>query len=396
MLFTSADEALFAQEVVAATLAGALHAHGSQKAFAQRVGVTPVFISNIIKRRRMPSLRMARRLAPFLPLSTTEQAAWLEHVERYWQARRNARSLVRAAAARDIEVLVQELTACRLSTFTSDPDTVRRQWTRAIYLGEAIQPYLCKHSHALLYLHFADVMFEAYSILGQHVKALDIARRKQAAADLIASDLQAFGLHRSDHKRAEFERSLINAHRFEVVVAGELGLFRHAYQLSLHIEAHPLYQRHVDFFAPLLTWDRLEVMEALPRIGFREAQRIAHRAWEHCERRTDELQPLCHMLLGRAYASFSVSRGKLREAHATLERYARALDDIPCCGALHKTLFLRTQARLSLAQGNWDEWQDAISRATALAQQANLLNELTAIQREVEHAVSKHRPTPPF
>ncbi|MCS7061458.1 MAG: helix-turn-helix transcriptional regulator, partial [Anaerolineae bacterium] len=141
-LFTPADEAELAQEIVAKTLAGALHAHGSQKTLAQRAGITPVFVNNIIKRKRMPSPAMARRIAPLLPLPGTEQAAWLDHVERYWTARRQVAHAACAAVNQDAAAVVRELVACRLATFTSDPLAVRRNWERAIQLVEDIEPHL--------------------------------------------------------------------------------------------------------------------------------------------------------------------------------------------------------------------------------------------------------------
>ena len=79
-LFTRADEAQLAQDTVATVLAGALHAHGSQKVFAQRADVSPVFINYIINGKRMPSARMAARLATLLPLSAGDQSAWLHQV----------------------------------------------------------------------------------------------------------------------------------------------------------------------------------------------------------------------------------------------------------------------------------------------------------------------------
>lgn len=378
-LFTLADEAELAQEIVATTLAGALHAHGGQKSFAQRASLSTVFVNNIIKRKRMPSPPTARRLAPLLPLSHAEQTAWLDHIDRYWAARRQTASAACAAVTKDASALVHDLVACRVATFTPDPLAVRRNWERALRVGEAIEPHLRDRSHAPLYLHFSDVMFEAYSVLGRHVQALGIARRKRLVTDLMASAPHTFGLHAC---REKFEESTVNALRMEVVAAGELGLHREAYRLSLFTEAHPLYQRHAGFWAPLLIWDRLKVMEQMPRVGIREARHVTHAAWRSCDRRTDELQALCHMLLGRAYAGFCLSRGNAEEARTTLSRYAPALDQIPICGALHKTLFLRTWARLLRATGEWDEWRATIDEATALAQRAGLTNELAAIQRE--------------
>lgn len=378
-LFTPADEAELAQEIVATTLAGALHAHGSQKTLAQRAGITPVFVNNIIKRKRMPSPTMARRIAPLLPLPGAEQAAWLDHVERYWTARRQAAYAACAAVQQDAAAVVRELVACRLATFTGDPLAVRRNWARAIQLGEAIEPHLRRREHASLYLDFSDVMVEAYSMLGRHVEALGIARRKQHVVNLMEALPHALGL-RTCHKK--FEEDKVNARRMQVVAMNELGLYREAYELSLAIEADPFYARNANFWAPLLTWDRLKAMERLPRVGVHEARRMVHAAWHGCDRRTDEWQPLCHMLLGRAYANFCISRGNLKEARAALSCYLPTLDQIAHCGVLHKTLFLRTWARMLRAQGEWDTWRATVSEAVALAQQAGLANEVAAIRRE--------------
>ncbi|MCS6846655.1 MAG: hypothetical protein RMN52_02945, partial [Anaerolineae bacterium] len=263
--------------------------------------------------------------------------------------------------------------------FTSDPLAVRRNWARAIQLGEAIEPHLRAATHAPLYLDFSDVMVEAYSMMGRHVEALDIAQRKQRVVELMEASPHALSLRAC---REKFEEDKVNARRMQIVAMNELGLYREAYKLSLEIEADPFYARNASYWAPLLVWDRLKAMERLPRAGMREARRMVHAAWHGCDRRTDEWQPLCHMLLGRAYANFCISRGNLKEARATLSRYAPTLDQIPHCGVLHKTLFLRTWARMLRAQGEWDEWRATVGEALTLAQQAGLANEVAAIRRE--------------
>jgi plasmid maintenance system antidote protein VapI len=83
MLLTSAGKAEVAQEVVAAAFAGALRTHGGQKDFARAAGVAPVFVNHVVRHKRMLSVRMARRLAPLLPLSRQDQISWLGHVELY-------------------------------------------------------------------------------------------------------------------------------------------------------------------------------------------------------------------------------------------------------------------------------------------------------------------------
>ncbi len=407
-LFTLADQAQLAQEVISTALAGALHTHGSQKAFAQRAGITPVFVNNIIKGKRMPSLAMARRLAPLLPLCGAEQAAWLEQVERYWQARRGVKTGIEARVKDDAAAVVRDLVNLRLSTFTTDPHAVRRGWSLAVHIGEAVAPYLCAREHASLYLEYCDVMFEAYSMLHRHVDALSIAKRKQLVTLMVDDSPGQFKLH---FGRDEFDMHKVNALRLEMVALNELGMCKQAYDVSLAIEADPACRRKADFWKSVLVWDRLNAMEHLLRASLREARRITYEAWRVCERLADSWQPLGHMLVARSYANVCLSRGNWREARAVLSRYLPTLDRLPHCGVFHKVLFLRAWARTLRAQGEWDEWRstigEAIARARqswlagvdfdlvettapgeaiALARQAGLVNELAAIERESGHA----------
>jgi len=378
-LLTHAEEAQLSQDVVATALAGALHMHGSQKAFAQRAGVTPVFVNNIIKGKRMPSLDMARRMAPLLPISPTDQAAWLEQVEHFWHSRRCIERTARALVREDALAMVQKLRDLRLSTFSAPPDGVRYAWDLTLKLGEALCPHLAVKEHAALYLDYCDVMFEAYSMLGRHVNALWIIKRKQ----WVAAWMEESPILRGSHlDRRSFDEHKVNALRQEMVVLSGLGLCKEAYDLAFKIEADPAYQRNAAFWQALLTWDRLHAMKRLPRVGLREARRMVYTAWRASEALGNDWQPLAHLLLARSYANFCVSRDHWQEARATLSQYLPVLNHIPYCGPLHKVLFLRAWAQTLRAQGALDEWREVIMEATHLAQQAGLANELAVIERE--------------
>jgi hypothetical protein len=327
----------------------------------------------------MVTLRTARRIAPFLPLSLVDQSAWLSHVERYWQARMRAMQTAKEQVRDHAAALVRDMLNYRLSTFATDPRAVRRGWAVALSIGKAVAPHLATQARASVYLPYCDVMFDAYSMLGQHVEALTIAKRKRLVAALADDSPSQHALHVS---REDLDRNTVNALRFEMVALTELGHYTAAYDISMEIEADPLYRRNARFWKPMLTWDRLNVMARLPRSSMLEGRRITLEAWRVCDKVADEWQPLAHMLVGRSYADLCITRGRVKEAYAVLKRYLPALDQTPHCGVFHKVLFLRAWARALHAQHAWDEWEQAIHTAAELAQQAGLANELASIERE--------------
>jgi hypothetical protein len=341
--------------------------------------VTPVFVNNVIKHKRMISLRMATQIVPFLPLSPVDQTSWLADVERYWLARGRTLRAAKESIVDDPAATVRNIAAQRLATFTSDSHTVRRGWMLVTEIGEAIAAPLSAKTYASAYLEYCDVMFEAYSVLGRHVDALRIAKRKQLVAAMIDASPRRFGLHLS---LEEFDKNKINARRLEMVALTELGLYKQAYAVSLEIESDPLYKTNADFWRSMLTWDRLNTMEHLPRAGIRDARRMAYEAWRTCDRGADDWQALAHMLVGRSYANVCVSRGHTNEARAVLDRYRSVLDQIPHCGVFHKVLFMRARAGALHAQNELDEWRHTLDKAAGLAQQAGLANEMAAIESE--------------
>lgn len=391
-LFTHAEEAQVAQEVVATALAGALHIHGSQKAFAREAGITPVFVNNVIKHKRMPSLRMARQIAPFLPLSPADQTAWLANVEGYWLARNRLRQSAGQRLADDPAAAVRDIMAQRLTTFSADPNAVRRGWMLATHIGEAVAQEMSTQAHAPFYLEYCDTMFEAYSVLGRHVDALRIAKRKQLVAAMIDASPRRFGLHLS---LEEFDRNKVNAQRLEMVSLIELGLYTEAYDLSQKIEASAIYKSNADFWVSMLTWDRLNALRHLPRSSIRDARRMAHVALRVCDNGADDWQALAHMLVARSLAGVCVSRGHASEARVLLNAYRPTLDHTPHCGVFHKVLFLRAWAEVLRAQNELEEWRSTLDEAGALTQQAGLLNEMAAIERERgREQIQKRRPLP--
>lgn len=378
-LFTRAEEAQVAQDTVTTVLAGALHAHGSQKALAQRAGVSPVFINYIIKGKRMPSAKMAARLAPLLPLSTGDQSAWLYQVEHYWHTHHHMTALTKAWVNDDAAAAVRGLMTCRNATFSADPQQVRHAWALALRVGEVLAPAFTSGEHAPLYLEYCDVMFEVYSMFGRHVDALHTVKRKQLVTSLMEE-----GVHpvTPSLDGAAFDAHKVNAMRQEMVVLTELGLCRQACDLARAIEVEPAYLCNRHYWTASLTWDRLNAMAQVPRASLSEARQFAQAAWRETEKLCDGWQPLCEMLVARAFANLCLSQGQGQEARAVLGRFHAGIDQIPYCGALHKVMFLRTWAHTLHMQGEWDEWCETMRSAHAIAEQAGLQNEIRAIARE--------------
>jgi transcriptional regulator with XRE-family HTH domain len=388
-ILTHAEEVQISRDTIATVLAGALHVHGSHKEFAQRAGISPVFISNIIKGKRMPSPDMAARMTPLLPLSPADRLAWRSLVEYHHHSSRKLCQTAAVAVREDAAAVVQDVKACRLSTFSSDPAAVQRGWERALHIGKAIAPHLSP-AHAPLYLDLCDVLFEANSMLRRHVDALWAVKRKCWTIALMEE-----GVLEPDVpiNRDAFDMHKVNAMRQEMVVLTELGLCRQAMGLATEIEVEPAYLRNATFWKSALTWDRLNAMQHLPRASLHEARRMAQEAWRVSEKLDDDWQPLARLLVARSYANLCLSRDHAHEARTVLESHLNTLDQVPYCGTFHKVMLLRTWARALSIEAEWDAWQATIRQAQTLAQQAGLLNELAGIERdcsEQAHSLPPH------
>lgn len=378
-ILTHAEEVQISRDTIATVLAGALHVHGSQKDFAQRAGVSPVFINYVIKGKRMPSPGMAARIAPLLPIAATDRASWLTQVESHHQASRRLHQTAAVFIHEDAAAVVQDLMACRLSTFTTDPAIVRRGWSMAIQIGQSIEPHLSNRRYAHLYLDLCDVLFEANNMLSRHVDALWAVKRKRLVVRLMDEGV----FERSRLLGCDlFDIHKINAMRQEMVALTELGLCKLALRLAAKIEAEPAYIYHPNIWKSVLTWDKLNAMQHLPRAGLHEARHMAHEAWRMSEKVHDDWQPLAHLLVACSFANFCLSRDHAQEARVVLVGHLTQLDHILHCGAFHKVMFLRTWARTLSAKHEWDGWEATIHQARSLADQAGLVNELAGIEHD--------------
>ena len=381
---TSADEIELAQDVVVTTLKSAFRTRGSQTIFAEKAGISPVYLSYILNQKRMPSVEMARRLSTCLPLSDQDRGAWLTYVEHYWQARRSLAYAVQQMAHEDVETaLAGVLGVHQHAMYDTNPARVRQACELALSMGQALASVFPMKSFPMDYLELCSRIYELHCLVGQQVEALAIAKHVHFMAQLLQPP--------RPQDIDDFEIKRFNALRLEIVSLNQFGLYKEAHAKCLSLAADKALDRSAIVIKTMFYWDWMNSMAHLPRSSIREARHLTQEAWKTVERVNTaewatEWGPLSHMLVSRSYAEVCISHGNYDEAAVVLRDESQAIDSdsIRHLGLLHRVMFMKTYARLLWRQPrrDVDQWLSVIQQAVHIAREAGLRNELSEIYQE--------------
>ncbi len=377
------QEAQLAEEVIATVLQGALHRHGSQKAFAACAGVSPVHVNYIIHKIRMPTCEMAERLAQHLPLSRAECQTWVGYVNAFWRAKHALARALPAVIQDDFPSLAQVVQQLRVSAVTTNnPDAARLSYRIAMTLSSRMLRTAVLALHPLLYLQTIEVFQEVTSFLGQRVDALWAARRLQWVAEDVVLDVRR-------EERAKVHLYRLNGLRLETAVLNDLHLHARAYQLTRQLQADPLFKTHFQPWTPPVIWDRMNAMSHMPRACRHEARDLWQMGMKFCDYYAKDWAEPCSVLVTRSYAEVLISHGRFAEAHHLLDGHYVRMDSIPYFGAFYQVLLGQTYARLLWEEPQRDQaqWEAVMTRTHGTALRAGFTQQL----REMQEAYGEAR-----
>lgn len=372
------QEAQLAEDTVATVLRGALHRHGSQKAFATRADLSPVHVNYIIHKVRMPTSAMAQRMAHHLPLTHEECQAWVGHVDAYWRAKHALARALPAIIHDDFPNLAEAVQELRVrAVTTSNPEAAQLDYRTAMSLSERLLQMASPAAHPLLYLRMIEVYQEVNAFLGQRVNAFWAARRLQWIADVVESEVQL-------EERLQVHHFRLNGMRIEAVALNDLHLHKRAYELTCKLQADPMFKASFQPWTPPVIWDRMNAMAHTPRSCRHKAREIWQQGLKLGDRYAEDWAELCHVLLTRSYVEVLISHGRFAEAHQALDRLYERMDAFAYFGAFFQVLLGQTYARLLWEEPKRDmvQWQSVVTRVRGTSLRAGFTQQL----REMDEA----------
>jgi len=371
-----------ARSVVITVLDGALR-HGTSKAhFAQLVGITPQFISQIIGGSRMPSLKTAMTMAASLSetrcLDAYESERWLHYVDVYW-ALHQGREIEIAGQAQDspdhLVAVLRDLHGG--ATHNANAAESARAYRAAADIGTTAVRWMGSDPSTLHSAESHLILHDVFSVLGRHADALWASNRCTLLCDL--ADRSAL---REELPR--LEALSMNARRSTVVTLNNLGLWKRAYDLSLSHEAEPAFRHTPEFWKPHVFRDRLSSLARLPRFAISEAEGLADQVLRICDSRGAAQDQLLALMISRTLARALTAANRSDKAKRVLDRWVDGLDKLPYAGPLHKVQFLRAYATCLWKLGDRDGWQTHANQALMLAATAGLTHQHGEISKDIE------------
>lgn len=377
-LLTWQEETDIEQETALGILESAVRIRGNAARLAQRAGISPVHLSYIRRRRRMPRFKTARRIAAALPLPGEQQQRWLYHVERYWKLKYAQRQdLQRAQRETSSRVLVEEIQHAHHATlFASDttraPFRYRSVHDVTFHVLSALNP----NRDPISYLELGFVIHDVLCALDRNAEALWYAKRiRRVSENLNPRDYPDMG------ERIAF--FCVNALRAEAIAYHNLGLERQALGIYQDINGLGAFQANAAFWLPHLNRDKLNALAGMARFSIAEAEYLEQQARRVCETRADAYDPLLGLLLTQSLCRAYLRHGNYGAAEKRLLPYVSQLETIPHVGPLHRVLFWRALARLYWMRGGaCSEWKFFVTRALRLARDVGLEHQWRGMTKE--------------
>lgn len=376
-------EAQLHREVYVAILNSLLRTPGDKRAFARRVGISPVYLSYLLAldndrsrytTLRTPSPKIAHRIALAVAAPPEVRESLLQHM----LLANDKRALARQCERRELQEAswqerLSELRALQVqATYASNPATAQQNYRAVAIGGRALLEHANPNTDLLDFLALCDILCDSESVLNQHAEALWHAKRACAVLEHVdwSSQRAASGELRSHY---------FNMLRLQGVAYCNLEDGRSALRLFTAAE-HLNLSRHEPGWMILLQRGKIQAMSRLPRFAISEAEACANKAHALCSQSTVHAPELFTLLVNQTLAEAHIRHKNFRRTQRLLQAYEHRLDDVPAIGPLHKVLFLRTCADLCLAVGDTG-WKRFAHRAYQLAIAAGLVHQRSEIER---------------
>ncbi|MCS7260368.1 MAG: helix-turn-helix domain-containing protein [Anaerolineae bacterium] len=367
------------REVYIAMLNSALRAWGSKRRFAERVGISPQYLSYLCDpyNIRTPSVQLAQKIADILPISLEQRKSLLEHMlsanERRLQLNTFPRSGIHDCTVESYLVELRRMH--QMATFSGNAPLTKIQYGVIREISITLIKNLDPIANPLAFVELCLLLSEVQCVLDRPDSALYYA--KIARSVMESADPSDFW-----RDRERFESFQINAILAEAVAYHNLKLFDNAYDCCLQAEATEAMKHQPKFWKPHLYRDKINALIGKPRFTLGEAEGLANRVRDICTQRAGEFDPLLELLINRSLGQAYIQYGNLKKAHRLLQTLIDQMETTPHVGALHKVLLLRTFASLLWKQNALSDWKSFIKSARDIATEAGLHHQIHEIEQE--------------
>ena len=357
--------------------------HGKKGKFARRVGITQEYFSYLCaldhpasensKLKRLPSPKLARKMAEALPAPKEVRESLLENMALAHVSASRAHYKTREFLA---EKRVNEALAVleqwhRNATFGSDLDEVRQAYRTvrdaAALLIPRLSPdlYPVSLAQACLYLHDAQCILDR----------ADDALRYASLARFVLENTDPY---EERFRKEEIDNTEINAVRGQGVAYHNLGLDRQAQTFFLYATTTSAYKNSGKFWEPIVSRDVVNSLAATHRFSIREAKKRFRGIEAACEYNNDELTLF---LAKESWLRCLIKKERWSEAQKVYRDEIDRLPKLPYVGKLHQALLLKTGAELAWNLKDKSVWNKRISEAIALMGHAGLSHQLHSVKK---------------
>jgi tetratricopeptide (TPR) repeat protein len=389
---TSSIEAQLHREVYVALLNSLLHSPRSKRELAQQAGISPPYLSYLLKLdrdpsayaiTRTPSLKVGQRIVQSVNAPPEIRESLLLHMtlahEKQVQAVQSARKEIPEYS---LDEVAYEISVVReQAIFAPTPALANSYYRSVVDIAKLALRYISPSASPLDYVVLCNVISDCQCVLNRADDALWYAK-------VACAILENFESSPHGDERDRFEYSIVNAVRQQGVAYFNLGQYREAKRLYTQVETMEPMLRRGDAWKGLILRDKIKAISRHPRFSITEVEIIADEMHKILEKKDDKDRPLDLWLLTEALADAYIRHGNYKDARRVLEQEYACSDKITAIGPLHRVLFLRTYATLCKLTQDTLGWKHFIHEAHRLSREAGLSHQLVEIEAEMrEHDI---------
>lgn len=382
---TQAQIAALHRDTYTSILKGML-AHGGAKAFAvQRLGITPVYLSNLLDPDHPPpSPELAERIVKVLPLDGDQQADLLEHMLLAREARDQTRRAVERQSASGAEAVREVHAALRraydASILTNPYGSPGTAIAAVRDAGKLLLNQMNPLSAPLVFVETCLIVHAAQMALNRWDDALYLVNWAMAVLNhLDAADVPG--------EQEWFDHLRINVLYAKSMTLRNLNLPRQAafsiermlpLLRAVGMAEHNLWMRQV-------YREQISILAALPRFALSDVEGTADQARRFVEAGAGAGAEAYLLLIDRglieAWTRYGSSRS-LRRAARHIRARLDELDRLPGVGLMQQAMFLRSVLRFFHRMGLRDEFAHCARLFKDIAARGGLKHQLDEFHRE--------------
>jgi hypothetical protein len=382
-------EAQLHREVYIAILNSTLQEPGSKRSLAKHIEVTQQYLSYLLNPEtddlsnfRVPSSRIAQKIANALPLEHEQREQILKHM---YLARDGTTHIVQTLRsellAQPIEHFLKELRdAHQEADLATDPHASRMKYLVVRDICKMLLEHSILYTSPLSTVEVCMLLHDAQCILNRTEDALYHAKLARAIMD---------SLSRNDYRDKErFDSYQIQVFCAEARAYSDLRLYREAYEKCLQAEMSDAMRYQSATCTSQLYRGKLQALCRKPRFALNEAEGLVAKVETICDSANNDLAPrwlfMANQYLARAY----LNHHNIKKAKKLLGVLFEEINTIPHLGPLYQTLFLKTYARFRWEEGDATEWEYFLRRALTYAVDAGLAHQISDIKRTYGQTVT--------